>query len=252
MGSIIRSRLDLVLQLIDTTTGYAISEAQVLFQTERDDMRFLSKGDGTFILVNTGRENFLMQIDVKGYIKAQVEIKYEELDETTPLKSVFLIPSERNPLLENILYMRGNLPKLQSVSLIETNKVLATTNSYDQKKKILQLFEKGYRLNTEGSSYGILNKDTKTFEVFDIGELPNDHTVKLKAPLQEEFQRNSQICRIVNGYVYPNGDYLIGVRNDNAKKPTIIRFETDVVTFMEVDFTQMDSVNMESVENERE
>lgn len=228
----------MVLQLIDTTTGYTVNEALVQFQTDRTDLKFQNRGNGTFILINSGRENFLMQITVKGFEKANVYIDYEKMDEITPLKLVFLIPSEKNPLSENMLYMRGNLPKLQSVSLIETNKVLATTNTYEPKKKILQLFEKGYRLNTEGSSYGIMNSENKTFEVFDIEELTNENSVKLKESLKEEFKRNSHVCRIVNGYVYPNGDYLICVRNDNAKKPTIVRFETDEVTFMEVDFTE--------------
>jgi len=134
LGSVIRRKLDLVLHLIDTTTGYAVEEALIQFKTDRDDIRFMSRGNGTYILINTGRENFLMQIAVKGYEEIEVEINYEELDEVTPLKLVFLIPSEKSPISENMLYMRGNLPNLRSVSLIETDKVLATTNSYEQKK----------------------------------------------------------------------------------------------------------------------
>lgn len=245
MGSVIRSRLDLVLHLIDTTTGYTVNEAQVQFFTERTDLKFMPRGNGNFILINSGRENFLMQIAVKGYEKTTVEVNYEELEEIAPLKMVFLIPSERNPLSDDILYMRGNLQNLRSVSLVETNKVLAQTNAYDQKKKLLTLFERGYRLNDGGSSYAVLNKEAKTFEVFEIGERPSDNLVKLKAPLKEAFQRNSQVCRVVNGYVYPNGDYLIGVRGGTAKKPTIIRFEADEVTFMEVDFSEFSKLDTE-------
>ena len=239
MSSVITRRLDLVLHLIDATTGHAVNEAMTQFETDREDMKFISRDYGTYILINSGRDNFLMQIAVKGYEKVPVEIKYEELNEVMPLKEVFLIPSERTSSSEDVLFMKGNLPGLQSVSLIETNKVLATTNSYEPKKRLLQLFERGYRLSTEGSSYGIINREARTFEVFDIEELPNESQVKLRKPLQEEFQRNSQIGRIVNGYVYPNGDYLIGVRNDNAKKPTIVRFVTDEVKFMEVDFVEI-------------
>lgn len=237
MSCVITRRLDLILHLIDATTGFAINESQVQFTTEREDIKFIPRDNGTYILINAGRENFLMQVSLKGYEEAPVEIRYEELHEVMPLKVVFLIPSEKTSSQEDILFMKGNLSGLQSVSLVETNKVLATTNSYDKKKKLIQLFERGYRLNTEGSSYGIINRETKTFEAFDIAELPKESQVKLTVPLNEEFQRNSQIARIINGYVYPNGDYLIGVRNDNAKKPTIVRFETsDKVTFREVDF----------------
>jgi len=239
LSSVITRRLDLVLHLIDATTGYAVNEARIDFNSEKDDLNFIPRGHGTYILINTGRDNFLMQIVVKGYEEAPVEINYEELNEVMPLKEVFLIPSEKTSSSEDVLYLKGNLPGLQSVSLIETNKVLATTNTYEQKKRLLQLFERGYRLNTEGSSYGIINREARTFEIFDIESLPNESQVKLKSPLQEEFQRNSQIGRIVNGYVYPNGDYLIGVRNDNAKKPTIVRYETDEVTFLEVDFKEI-------------
>ncbi len=239
MSSVITRRLDLVIHLIDATTGYAVNESMIQFNTDRDGMTFISRGHGTYILINTGREDFLMHIVVKGYEEAPIAVRYEELDEVMPLKEVFLIPSEKTSSSEDVLFLRGNLPGLQSVSLIETNKVLATTSSYEHKKRLLQLFERGYRLNTEGSSYGIINREARTFEIFDIEELPNESQVKLKKPLQEEFQRNSQIGRIVVGYVYPNGDYLIGVRNDNAKKPAIVRFETDEVTFMEVDFVQI-------------
>jgi len=243
LGSVIRARLDLVLHFIDATTGFPVHEAQVLFKTERDDMKFASRGNGSYILINTGRENFLMQIVVKGYEAVDVSINYEELDEIMPLKNVFLIPSEKTNAGGDVLFLKGNLPGLQSVSLVETNKVLATTNSYDPKKRVIQLFERSYRLNTEGSSYGIINRELKGFEVFEVEELPNESKIKLLRPLKEEFQRNAQIARVVNGYVYPNGDYLIAVRNDSAKKTVIVRFETDEISFKELDLKNQPGEN---------
>jgi len=244
MGTVIIQRLDLALKLMDATTGYSISDKMARFIVDGKDVRFIPRGDDHFILLNYGRVNMTLQIVVNGYETKSVSINYEELDETCPMKVIFLIPSENSYLREGILTLKGRIPGLRSISLIQRNMCVAHTDTYDPKKKIMTVFERGYRLRRDGSTYGILDTGNVGFCVFEVVKQPTENSVVLKSELAGEFRRNAPIYRIVEGYVDPDGSYLLAVRDDGADKKTYVRVETGEVRFAEVDFHNLEGITL--------
>jgi len=244
VGSVIIQKLDLAVKLMDATTGYSISDRRARFTVGGEDVRFIPRGDDHFILLNYGRRNMVLQILVDGYESRNVSINYEELDENCSKKVIFLIPSENSYLREGLLTLKGRILGLRSISLIERNMCVAHTDTYDSKKKIMTVFEKGYRLRMDGSSYGILDTGNVGFCVFEVGKQPTENSVVLKEALAEEFRRNAPIHRIVEGYVDPDGSYRLTVRDDGADKKTYVRVDTGEVRFAEVDFHNLEGVSL--------
>ena len=64
---VIKARLDLLVSLVDTTTGATVNERNVSFLRDGQPVRPEYRGNGTYVFINTGREDFLMQIKVYGY-----------------------------------------------------------------------------------------------------------------------------------------------------------------------------------------
>ena len=92
-ASVIRAKLDLLVRLFDTTTGATVDERNVLFMRDGVPVRPESRGAGAYVFINTGREDFLMRISVRGYEDYEVKVCYEEMDERLPVCNVFLMPS---------------------------------------------------------------------------------------------------------------------------------------------------------------
>lgn len=238
MSATISHRLDLAVLLIDTTTGFHVAQPDVRFTFDRSDVsELISRGNGMYILMNHDRADMLMTVEVSGYERMTVPIRYEELDEKVPMKEVFLIPSENAANAGDYATIRGVLPELSEVAFIQKGTVLAHIDGYEKRKRIMTVFEKGYRLSMEGSPYALVNTKEMTFEWLDIVSQPGTNQVELKAPIDENFIRNAPICRIMFGYVEPDGSYLIRVRDDRSDLRGLIRFKVDgEIRFKEVDF----------------
>ena len=121
-ASVIRARLDLMVRLIDTTTGALVDERNVLFMRDGVPVRPESRGVGVYVFINTGREDFLMQINVYGYDRYETAVHYEELDEGLPACYVFLMPSENTIRGKNTLSFSGTLPFLKNIEAVNLNK----------------------------------------------------------------------------------------------------------------------------------
>ncbi len=238
MSATISYRLDLAVFLIDTTTGFHVSDPDVEFTFDRENVpKPIRRSDGMYILINHDRADMLMTVKARGYERMTVPIRYEELDERVPMKEVFLIPSENATNAGDYATIRGVLPNLTEVSFIQKGTVLAHIDAYDKRKKIMTVFEKGYRLSMEGSPYALVNTREMKYEWLDIVSQPQTNQVVLKEPIDENFMRNAPICRIMFGYVEPNGSYLIRVRDDRSDLRGLIRFKVDgEIRFKEVDF----------------
>jgi len=238
MGSVISHRLDLSIVLIDTTNGFHVDEREVSFTKDDGALPLpVYRGDGTHLFIDSGRENFLMHVFVRGYEKVDVYVDYEKMDGLLPMKEIFLIPSENMSGGIEFATLSGKLPGLRNASLVVLSDVVARTDAYDERKKILKVFEKGYRINMEGSPYGLINEKEKCFQILEVVSQPDSDKVKLKEPMEGEFFRNAPICRMMFGYVEPDGSYLIRVRDDRSKLKCLIRYEVDSeIRFLEVDF----------------
>jgi hypothetical protein len=240
MASVFGSRLDLLVRLIDTTTGAAVDERNVLFMRDEREVRPESRGVGTYIFINTGREDFLMRIRVKGFDEFETLVRYEELDERIPVCNAFLIPSENASKGEKLLGLSGNLPFLESLEAVDLNRIACSANEYDPKTKILKVFgQTGGRVYLYDTYYGLLDESRESYEKIEVLGNETPQSVKLRNPLEKELASNSPIFRVVFGSVKENGDYVLRVR-DNAKDIFyLLRYKVNgEVKFKKVDFRE--------------
>lgn len=228
MSSIFTTKIDLALKLVDTTSGRAIGESNISFQIpEVQKLTYIYKGDGTYVFMNLNKEKLPMRVNVAGYESVELNIEYEKLDPRMPMKIVFLIPSENKFERDGFLTLKGTLQGLREISLVMAGERIATSDSYNVKKNIMAVFEKGYRLNTEGSPYGLINQAGKSYDTFVVKEQLTTNSVVLGEPLKTEFIRNAAIGRVIFGSVSDTGEYLLRIRNNSSDPVAIIGIKTD-------------------------
>ena len=216
-ASTIHHRLDLVIQLVDTTTGVAVEEPDVRFFIEGRQCWPIPRGGGNFVFINTGRRDSTLTMKVYGYETAVVDVQYEQLDNVMPLKQVFLIPSEKLAKGERLCSLTGTLQGLEEIEAVSLSQSNLCYSEFNEKKCLLKLFLARGRLSMEVP--------------------PN--MVKLKEPLTETFTVNSPIARVVFGDVSPDGSYLLRVRDDAQMVRYLVRYRVNgEYRFQTVDFHQ--------------
>lgn len=219
----IRYRLDLLLRLLDTTTGQTVTERDVRIFQDGKVSNPIPRGNGNYVFLNTDREDHTLEVRVFGYENALIQIRYEELDEYLPIRDVFLIPSEDTARGEQLLSLTGQLSKLESIEAVRLGKAFCSVRKYDARKCIIDLFRTNGP-SMEETCYGLLHTDDMTFEAFEVEKVINPISLKLKKPLQEEFRENAPIARIVYGQCKEDGSYILRVRDDAVSVRYLVRY----------------------------
>ena len=245
--AVIKAKLDLLVRLVDTTTGATVDERNVLFMRDESQVRPDDRGSGTYVFINTGREDFLMRIKVSGYEEYVTRVRYEELDPNIPECIAFLIPSEKAKRGEGFFSLSGNLPFLEALEAVNLSRIACTANEYNKKKLLLNVFSSaGAWVTLENRDYGLLQPDKQSYEKIEVLGNEGPQYIRLKSPLEKEFTSNLPIMRIIFGNVNENGDYLLRVRDDGGDQTYLIRFVVNgEVKFQVVDFYEGGELSVE-------
>ncbi len=234
---VIKNRLDLLIRLVDTTTGMSVTQMNIHFYLNGKEIRPAPRGDGNYILINQGRENGLMQIRVHGYEPVEAQIDYEQLDERLPVFDAFLIPSDEMRQSQELLTLSGHLKGLRSIEAVHLARPLSGLREFDKKKCVMSVYMPNRRMNMVHTYYGLVNAAEGTFEKFIVLDEVGDKKVRIKEPLRGEFPQNAPICRIIFGKVSEDGSYLMRVRNTGRNLKHMIRFVMeDRIGYSIVDF----------------
>jgi len=233
---VIRVRIDLLIRLIDTTTGSSVNEVNVSFTKDGVQQRSQYKGDGNFIFINTGRVNGLMHIKAYGYEEKDVLIDYEKLGENTPESDVFLIPSESTVKGEPVISISGKLPSLESVDAINLLRPLCNFAEYNQKKREISVFGyvAGKDVKLDDRYYGMTKMDEKSYDSFVVAQQSGDNKAVLEEPLQSEAKPNQKIYRLLFGDVKDDGSFVFRVRDDATEIRYMLRFVAAGDTYFRV------------------
>ena len=238
-ASTIRHRLDLVIQLVDTTTGNSVEEQDVRFFIEDRQCWPIPRGGGNFVFINTGRSDCTLTLKAFGYEDVQISVQYEKLDDVMPLLQVFLIPSEKLAKGERLCSLTGRLQGLEEIEAVSLTQSNICFSDFNERKCLMKLFLAKGRLSMENVHYGLISGDRTHYEHFAVAsEVPPD-TVKLREPLKETFPINSPISRVIFGNVSPDGSYLLRVRDNAEMLIYLVRYQVNgEVRFQTVDFHQ--------------
>ena len=243
---VIRYTLDLMINLYDSTTGKSVEERELSFKRDGKDFPAMYKGEGTYVFLNAGRDNSLMQISVKGFENVKLNLDYEKLDKTLPAVDVFLIPSENTTKGEPLITLKGKLTGLVSVEAVHPGRIVTTVREMDVKRRTMTVVMPNRRMNLTQSRYALLNAETQTFETIEVEAELSDRKIRLKSNPTEGFPPNSPICRIVYGQVEEDGSYLLRVRDDGKNLKYLVKYVVDgqnrykVIDFHEPDGSSLD------------
>lgn len=231
----IQYKLDLIVRLVDTTTGLPVTEKQVVFRENGRVLALLARGDGTYILLNHGRADTGLEVSVVSYETAKVKVAYESLDGSYPAVTIPLIPVPAKSGYIEILTLEGKLPGIEALDAVDLGSPLARILDYQEKKGILRLLE-GKTLEEE--TYALVHEGPPfSFEEFGIAKRPDKKILRLKENLQPGWAAREAVTRIIRGAVNPDGSYLLRVRPTGRRAEYLIRYAADgAVRFKRIDF----------------
>lgn len=242
-GITICYRVDLVIQLIDTTTGKSISGKNIKFLNNGNEYTPIDRGNGNFVSVNTGREDFTLGINAIDYEPMSAMIKYDELDSKMPVKQIFLIPKENNLNGGEILSFTGNLEGIESIEGVCVSRTLCSISNFDERKRIMTIFHPQGGLTMGDVFYGLI-KGPESYEKFEvIKEIPPSQ-VKIKKALENGFSVNAPISRVIFGQIEGN-KYTFRVRNNASKLVFLICYVVNgEIKFKLLDFGQLENESL--------
>jgi hypothetical protein len=224
--SIISYKLDLVITLVDATTGRDVTERDIFFYRDGERLMPARRGASTFILMNYGREDFDLVTEVRGFHPVRTPIRYERMDEREPLAIVFLIPDGNALKNTDICEVTGRIPKLSAIEAIGLSSQRCCINLYNARRQEMSVFQTEGGGDLEDVHYGILHAQEDTFEHIEVGKSTAPNVFKLRYPLEQPFDVNAPICRIVFGNVEKDGSYRIAMRRVSPDgTPAILRYQ---------------------------
>lgn len=238
-------KLDLMIRLVDTTTGAVVEERNVRFLKDGQAVHPIPRGSGNFVFLNGGRENGVLEVFVYGYDPAHAVIDYKTLDERMPIQEVFLIPSENTTKGLPVITFSGKLPGLEELQAVNTGDIYCCISEFDERKRIMKLF-KTHRAAMDDRFYGLIHPDRQDYEPFTVEKEISEAAVKISEPLKEPFSVNSPIARVVFGSTASDGSYFIRVRDESERLIYLVRYVVQGnVKYQLVDFHQLDGKALE-------
>ncbi len=232
----IRHRLDLALRLLDSVSGGAITENTVRFFSQSPGKEPIPKGGGLYLFLNMERETFDLEVHVYGYEPRMVRITYPEQEEQLPIREVYLIPLD-NPVLENVLTLRGSLPGIEEIEAVSLMDASCCIKEFDARKRIMTVLNQKNG-NFRHVHYGLINRERTAYEHFEIEKEISKQAFKCRKKLESEFQINQPIARVIFGQTSEQGDYVLKVRKEEYAQ-YLVRFVVNGNTFFQkVDFNK--------------
>lgn len=242
---IIHHRLDLLIRLLDTTTGYEVRERDVHFYEDDKEVFPLYRGEGMYAFINFERIDRKFKVKVYGYEEIMVSISYENMDSAVPIQEIFLIPLEDIAKGEPMISFTGKLSGISHLEAVSLESSHCSINSFDERKRIMKLF-KTRQTNMESLYYGLIHREKQTYERFEVEKELPDSRLKIKEPLSEEFSVNSPIARIIFGMVKEDGSYCIRVRDNREYLIYLLRYVVEgEVKFRVLDFRKPENTILE-------
>ncbi len=221
MEAAICYRLDLVIRLVDTTVGCPVTERQVLFRENGRTLSFLSRGAGTYVLVNGERKDRRILITVRGYLETTADICYEALTGRYPEVYVELIPERPKYGGCDFVDFNGNLSGISSVAAVCLSAPSAKAVSYNANKRQLRILP---ARELDGKAYALIHAQADSFEEFRVASVKKKVLLQLEHPLETAFRPEEEIARIVRGRTEENGDYLLRLRVDGQGMQYLVRY----------------------------
>lgn len=221
MANTFHYQLDLVVWLLDTTTGCPVTEQQVLFVQDGQTLPFHFRGAGVYVLLDGERKDGKMTVAVRGYLETAVDIRYGELTGRYPEVYVALIPDRPKYGSCDFVDISGTLSGISSISAVSLTDPFGKVVSYNAGKRQIKL---SAARKLDEQAYALIHEQAECFEEFHVASAKNKLLLRLTQPLETELKPEEEISRIVRGRVEKNGNYLLRLREDGQGTHYLVRY----------------------------
>ncbi len=223
---------------MDTTTGIPVPQRQVVFKEHGRVVALLERDIGLYVLLNHGRENTTLHIDVRGFEPVDAVVDYGQLDPQFPQLEIALIPLPRERGFDDLYTLTGEKKGITAIAAIRTDDAAALVANYVERRQVLKLFTA--RDMSEGT-YALVHKERQQFEEITVVRRLDRLSLKLLRPLADGWRPEEPLTRIVRGRV-TDDTYLLRVRDMGTSNTYLVRYETaDGATYEQIDFGRLDS-----------
>ncbi len=239
--ALIHHSISLVLRLIDSITGLPIEERDVRFLLPSDKKSPIAKGEGVYLFVNVGREDFELEIHIYGYESKKAKIFYDTLDEQVPIQELYFLPKDYPAGRNNVLSLRGKMLGITEIEAVSLNDVVYSIKEYEERKRKVTLINP-HNVRFSKSHYGILSTDRTKYEIIEIEKEISLTEIVISKKLELPCDFNQSVSQIVWGQTEDDGTYMIKVPEDKDAV-FLVRYVVDEeVYFRKVDFNQKEEL----------
>ncbi|MCL1823005.1 MAG: hypothetical protein FWG44_02260 [Oscillospiraceae bacterium] len=223
----ITHRLDLCLQLIDTSVSKTITGG-VRVKINGKDFIPRKDADGNFIFLELEqpRQDFELEITANGYETKTIQVNYGELDEALPYIKTHMLPGEKYFPEFPCFTLKGVLTGIIELDAVKIVQNPCLIKEYDVRKRLLTVFNP-YKLLFDSVYYAAVAAEDEEYEPFIIEKNVSETLLKIKEPLEkpENAYQNRIIAARVIGKTEKN-NYLLRVRKESGKAKWLVRFVT--------------------------
>ncbi len=225
-GEIVSHRLDLAVRLKNAVTGNPVTGGKAMFLKDGRSLGLKCKGGAEWAGVDTGRENFVLGVNVRGFEKTSVPVRYELLDQKLPLLEVPLIPEQTPWNAPSYLTLEGSLDNIEELQAVPLKGGDLYVVSYEERDRMISLYnphKKILRLST----YAVVNQKNQEFEMITVLKEAPDGRYQLARRLSKNLDGRSPFVHPVFGMVSCEGQYLIRIPRYKDGTEWILRYVAD-------------------------
>lgn len=219
-------RLGLALRLLDTVSGQGISARSVQVMADGKPLRCMEKAGGLLIFQEVGETPFQLELRSREYEPVSLSVDPQALDRAQPLLELHLIPNAQHISAVPLLSLEGTLPGIGDICAVRSGDSPCLIREMDARRRTFKIFNP-HHLELSRIHYALVDPDKELFVPFRILQRKDPQTLQVDQTPDMAFQNYFPISPIVFGWVSPQGQYALRVRDDARSARWIIRYTVD-------------------------
>lgn len=243
--AVVRHRLNLIIKLIDSVTGFCIDNARCKMQfSGNNNFNPIRKGEGVYLFLNIEKNDFEIDIHVYGYESRKINVIFDELSENMPIKEVYLLPKTSTGIDENYFTLRGKIPGISEIEAISLTDNVCFYKGFDKRKNILNVFNQ-HNLKMNDVYYGIVDMNNLEYDCIEVKENISTQELRLVKELEKEYTINQPIARRIFGQTNKEDNEYIIVLPYGKTTIYLVRYLVDdTVHFKKIDCNNLNEQSL--------
>lgn len=243
---VIRHRAGLVVRLIDTLTGRDAVQNDFRFARNGENVFPMGRADGKLVFLNFPPEACMLSVKSAWFLPQEIELTEDILQARMPLIELHLVPSRTYAERWSCATIEGDWPGIEQIDAVRLSDVACLAQSYDEKRKILNLFNP-HHLLLDRTYYAVVNPDVCRYEPIEIVESCSEQKFRLASPLEQPVGNYYPVARRTLGAIPRPDHYILRVSEDSSDRRWLVRWRSGGTDYYQtIDFALPDTVKLRS------